>query len=198
MKKMNLAGMIAAMTIAASTLTVSCMAQGQITEAQAKQVALADAGLTEDQVTFVRSQVDYNDGVMEYEVEFYAGNTEFDYDIDAASGAIRSKDQDCEFYSPSAGQTAGGQAVSGVTEEQALEIALNHAGVSKANASYVQVHKDYDDGMEQFDVKFYVGMTEYSYDIDANTGRIVDYDICKEQDRGIENLRSCSLIAESH
>ena len=177
MKKMNLAGMIAAMTIAASTLTVSCMAQGQITEAQAKQVALADAGLTEDQVTFVRSQVDYNDGVMEYEVEFYAGNTEFDYDIDAASGAIRSKDQDCEFYAPSAGQTAGGQAVSGVTEEQALEIALNHAGVSKANASYVQVHKDYDDGMEQFDVKFYVGMTEYSYDIDANTGRIVDYDI---------------------
>ena len=173
MKKMNLAGIIAAMTIAASTLTVSCMAQGQITEAQAKQVALADAGLTEDQVTFVRSQVDYDDGVMEYEVEFYAGNTEFDYDIDAASGAIRSKDQDCEFYAPTAGQAAGGA----VTKEQALETALNHAGVSKANASYVQVHKDYDDGMEQFDVKFYVGMTEYSYDIDANTGRIVDYDI---------------------
>ena len=173
MKKMNLAGIIAAMTIAASTLSVPCMAQGQITEAQAKQIALADAGLTEDQVTFVRSQVDYDDGVKEFEVEFYAGNMEYDYDIDAASGAIRSKDQDCEFYAPTAGQAAGGA----VTKEQALETALNHAGVSKANASYVQVHKDYDDGMEQFDVKFYVGMTEYSYDIDANTGRIVDYDI---------------------
>ena len=173
MKKMNLAGIIAAMTIAASTLAVPCMAQGQITEAQAKQIALRDAGLTEDQVTFVRSQVDYDDGVKEFEVEFYAGNMEYDYDIDAASGAIRSKDQDCEFYAPTAGQAAGGA----VTKEQALETALNHAGVSKANASYVQVHKDYDDGMEQFDVKFYVGMTEYSYDIDANTGRIVDYDI---------------------
>ena len=173
MKKMNLAGIIAAMTIAASTLSVPCMAQGQITEAQAKQIALADAGLTEDQVTFVRSQVDYDDGVKEFEVEFYAGNMEYDYDIDAASGAIRSKDQDCEFYAPTAGQAAGGA----VTKEQALETALNHAGVSKADASYVQVHKDYDDGMEQFDVKFYVGMTEYSYDIDANTGRIVDYDI---------------------
>ena len=32
------------------------------------------------------------------------------------------------------------------------------------------ISQDYDDGMEQFDVKFYVGMTEYSYDIDANTG----------------------------
>ena len=173
MKKMNLAGIIAAMTIAASTLTVPCMAQGQITEAQARQIALKDAGLTEDQVTFVRSQVDYDDGVKEFEVEFYAGNMEYDYDIDAASGAIRSKDQDCEFYAPTAGQAAGGA----VTKEQALETALNHAGVSKANASYVQVHKDYDNGMEQFDVKFYVGMTEYSYDIDANTGRIVDYDI---------------------
>ena len=173
MKKMNLAGIIAAMTIAASTLAVPCMAQGQITEAQAKQIALKDAGLTEDQVTFVRSQVDFDDGVKEFEVEFYAGNMEYDYDIDAASGVIRSKDQDCEFYAPTAGQAAGGA----VTKEQALETALNHAGVSKANASYVQVHKDYDDGMEQFDVKFYVGMTEYSYDIDANTGRIVDYDI---------------------
>ena len=47
---------------------------------------------------FVRSHVDYDDGVMEYEVEFYAGNKEYDYDIDAATGAIRSMDQDCEFY----------------------------------------------------------------------------------------------------
>ena len=32
------------------------------------------------------------------------------------------------------------------------------------------------DGMEQFDVTFYVGMTEYNYDIDANTGMIVDFE----------------------
>ena len=88
MKKMNLAGIIAAMTIAASTLTVPCMAQGQITEAQARQIALKDAGLTEDQVTFVRSQVDYDDGMEQFDVKFYVGMTEYSYDIDANTGRI--------------------------------------------------------------------------------------------------------------
>ena len=70
------------------------MAQGQITEAQARQIALNDAGVSEDQATFVRCQVDYDDGVMEYEVEFYAGNSEFDYDIDANTGRIIDYDVD--------------------------------------------------------------------------------------------------------
>ena len=181
MNKKSMTAMIAAMTIAAATMAVPVLAQGQITEAQAKQIALENAGLTEDQVTFVRSHIDYDDGVMEYEVEFYSGNMEYDYDIDAMTGAIRSMDQDCEFYAPAAGNVAAaannGAAAGGITQEQAVEIALKHAGVAKANVSYLQVRPDYDDGMQQFDVEFYVGMTEYNYDIDANSGRIVDFDV---------------------
>ena len=63
-----------------------------------------------------------------------------------------------------------------VTEDQALEIALKHAGVAKADASLIQVKPDVDDGMEQFDVEFHAGGTEYNYDIDAKTGRVVDYE----------------------
>ena len=111
---------------------------------------------------------------MEYEVEFYAGNKEYDYDIDAMTGAIRSMDQDCEFYVTAADTKA---AASGITKDQAVETAMKHAGVSKADASYINVKPDYDDGMQQFDVEFHVGMTEYTYDIDANTGKIVDFDV---------------------
>ena len=131
--------------------------------------------MTEDQVTFVRSHLDNDDGVMEYEVEFYSGNMEYDFDIDAMTGAIRSMDQDCEFYAPAAGNTQA--AAGGITKDQALEIALKHAGVAKSNASFIQVKPDFDDGMQQFDVEFHVGMTEYNYDIDAGTGRIVDFDV---------------------
>ena len=177
MKKMNMTGIIAAMTIAAATMAVPTMAQGQITEAQAKQIALENAGLKEEEVTFVRSHIDYDDGVMEYEVEFYAGNMEYDYDIDAMTGALRSMDQDCEFYAQAAGNAAAAKApTSGITQEQAIEIALKHAGVAKADASFIQVKPDVDNGMQQFDVEFHVGMTEYNYDIDASTGRIVDFD----------------------
>ena len=179
MKKMNLTAIIAAMTIAASAMAAvpATAAQAQITEAQAKEIALKDAGLKEAEVTFVRSNIDYDDGVMEYEVEFFSGNTEYDYDIDATTGAIRARDFDCEFYAPTAVNTTNtANAATGITQDQALEIALKHAGLSKADVSYVQVTQDFDDGMQQIDVKFFVGMTEYNYDIDANTGTIVDFD----------------------
>ena len=93
MKKMNLTAIIAAMTIAASAMTVvpAAAAQAQITEVQAKEIALKDAGLKEAEVTFVRSNIDYDDGVMEYEVEFFSRSTEYDYDIDAMTGAIRAR-----------------------------------------------------------------------------------------------------------
>ena len=57
-----------------------------------------------------------------------------------------------------------------------MEIALKHAGLTKADVSHIHAHQDFDDGMEQIDVRFFVGMTEYNYDIDANTGTIVDFD----------------------
>ena len=37
---------------------------------------------------FVKAGLDWDDGRTEYEVEFYAGNTEYDYSIDATTGAI--------------------------------------------------------------------------------------------------------------
>ena len=36
---------------------------------------------------------------------------------------------------------------------------------------------DYDDGRQTFDVKFFVGGTEYNYYIDAMTGQIIDFDV---------------------
>ena len=179
MKKMNLTAIITAMTIAASAMAAvpAAAAPAQITEAQAKEIALKDAGLKEVEVTFVRSNIDYDDGVMEYEVEFFSGNTEYDYDIDATTGAIRARDFDCEFYAPTAANATGTAAPAvGITRDQALEIALKHAGLSKADVTHTHVHQVFDDGLEQFDVKFYVGMTEYNYDIDANTGMIIDFD----------------------
>lgn len=180
MKKNNIVGMFAALAIAAAAMSVPVMAQtGEITEAQARQIALENAGLAESDVVFVRCGLDYDDGVKQYEIEFYSGNMEYDYDICAANGAILSVDRDCEYYTPAAQNTT---AASGITKDQALEIAAKHAGVAKENMSYVSVKPDFDDGRQTFDVKFYVGMTEYSYDIDAASGQILDFDMDMEMD----------------
>ena len=41
---------------------------------------------------------------------------------------------------------------------------------------FSRVHRDFDNGREVFDVEFHVGTTEYNFDVDANTGAVVDFD----------------------
>ena len=52
------------------------------------EAALTHAGVTSGDVVFLEADYDYEDGRMVYEVEFFAGNTEYEYDVDAATGAI--------------------------------------------------------------------------------------------------------------
>ena len=60
----------------------------------AKQIALDHAQLNEGDVRFIKAELDYDDGRMEYEVEFYLGRTEYDYTINAVSGDILKYDVD--------------------------------------------------------------------------------------------------------
>ena len=60
-----------------------------LADAQAK--ALADAGLTEAEVTFTEAKADYDDGVLVYEIEFFTATHQYEYEIDAATLAIRDK-----------------------------------------------------------------------------------------------------------
>lgn len=55
---------------------------------RAKQIALQDAGLREEEVNFITAKFEDDDGRKEYEVEFYKGNLEYEYDIDAVTGEI--------------------------------------------------------------------------------------------------------------
>ena len=59
-----------------------------IGHAKAKSIALNHAGVDANTVYDMNIQLDVEDGTIIYEVEFKSGNREYDYDIDAATGAI--------------------------------------------------------------------------------------------------------------
>src|SRR5699024_10234348 len=84
-----------------------------ITEEQAREIALTHAGLSADQVTFLRCVADQEDGRQVYDVEFYTADfTEYDYEIALDSGDILSYDFDVEGYdrpAPSAEPTPSAQ-----------------------------------------------------------------------------------------
>lgn len=60
----------------------------QITVDQAKAIALNHAGQTAEAVYFDKVELDYDDGMTIYEIEFHVGRVEYEYEIDAETGDI--------------------------------------------------------------------------------------------------------------
>ena len=147
-------------------------ASGDIGIEKANEIAISHAGLSSGSVSFVKAKLDTEDGVKVYDIEFYSGNVEYDYEINAATGAIVSFDQDIENYEIPTQPAAPTQAASSVISvDKAKQIALSHAGVS--GASFKKVKLDKDDGVRVYEIEFKVGNVEYEYDIDASSGAII-------------------------
>ena len=146
----------------------------KISADKAKRIALGDAKLAEKDVTFVKVELELEDNILVYDVEFYSGNVEYDYDIDAVSGAIVSADKDIENYmihaQPSTEAPTKAQA-SEISVEKAKQIALSHAGVSSARFTKAKI--DYENGVKVYEIEFKVGNMEYEYDINVVNGAIV-------------------------
>lgn len=139
-------------------------------EASAKAAALTHAGLQAADVTFVKCQLDWEDGVQVYEVEFFSRDgREYDYEISAATGAVVSVDYDAENYAPSG---ASGEEIG---REKARSIAL--AKVPGAESAHVRkLELDRDDGRLLYEVEIRYNGMEYEGEIDAYSGEILKWE----------------------
>lgn len=149
---------------------------GQISKSKAKKIALKDAGLTASEVSGMRVVLDVDDDGTDptvYDVEFYAGNIEYDYEIDVETGEIVSKDKDAEHIDVSAMNQTNADVIS---KNKAKQAALKHAGVKESDVTGLQVKLDQDDGIYEYEVEFYIGRQEYSYEINAVNGEIISYE----------------------
>ena len=161
----------------------------------AKSAAFAHAGLDTSQVTMGEVDFDYEDGRMVYELEFYASGAEYEYDIDASTGAVVKFSQEGgrTQTSSSAGsggasgnvssgagsgtaQSGAGGTATDIGREDALAAALNHAGVSRDQVYDLEVQRDRDDGRLEYEIEFKTGGWEYEYTISAADGAILDYE----------------------
>ena len=128
----------------------------QISEAEAKSIAVKDAGASEADVTFIKTENGDEDVVPVYEIEFEDQNTKFDYDVAKAGGDILHASRKVKVPACVAAQRASADANTGKTgEEAAIEAALNHAGLTESDVSGLYCHKDYDDGREVYEVEFH-------------------------------------------
>lgn len=137
-----------------------------ITEDQAREIALADADLTAEEVTFLKTKLDRDDGRLVYDVEFYTADyTEYDYEIDAADGTVLSSDFDAEGY------TAPADSATAITADQAKEIALAEVPGATVDDIY-EFELDRDDGRLEYEGAIWYDGTEYEFTIDGYSGAI--------------------------
>lgn len=62
-----------------------------ITLEEAREIALTDAGLAREEASFTRAELEDDASSPVYEFQFYAGNVEYGYEINARTGAVYSK-----------------------------------------------------------------------------------------------------------
>lgn len=203
--KMIAATMIAALLWAGNSFMVPAATQPNVvdpisTEAtlppaahtirEAESAALAHAGFTADQVTRLHTEVDYENGVKEFEVEFRSGDWEYDYTVSAETLEILKHQKEYDPPKQKAVETVPAETKPAETKSadtkpaeskkisaaEAKSIALAHAGLTEAQVKGLRAEYDRDDGRPEYDVEFRVGNMEYEYEIHAETGKILSWD----------------------
>lgn len=144
-----------------------------ISEEEAASIALAEvSGATENDI---RIHKDTDDGRNIYEGSIYYDGVEYDFEIDAQSGQIIdwSSEMDDDRWI-----NAGNDMIS---VEEASAIAL--AEVEGASENDLRIHKDFDDGRNIYEGSIYYNGVEYDFEIDGQSGQIIDWGSEMDDDR---------------
>ena len=140
-----------------------------ITQEEAKNIALQNAGVKESDVISIWIKEDYDDGRAVYDVEFYVNGIEYDYEIEKSSGKILSSDHDMENDVPSSGK--GNEKA--ISLEKARDLALTR--VPGATSKDIRIHLDSDDGRQIYEGEIYYNQMEYEFEIDGLTGTVIEW-----------------------
>lgn len=153
----------------------------------AKEAVLAHGGFTEADISFYHSELDWEDGAMIYEIEFYANGLEQEYYVSARSGEVLygGADRDDDGYppatvtassEPTGTAAAEPEASAYIGREAAIAAALERAGVSETEAKNIRCELDEDDGRAVYEIEFDAGLHEYSCEVEAASGTVRDFE----------------------
>lgn len=150
-------------------------AEAEYTEEDALRIAREDAQLKEKDIDKSRVELEHDDGFLIYNVEFYVGNEEYDYEIDASTGRIMDVDYEIEddFLD------SGSEDV-GISEAEAEKIALEMVPGASSDDLHMKLERDDGRLIYEGDIR-YDGM-EYEFEINAESGKIISWESESEWD----------------
>lgn len=128
-----------------------------ISRNRAIEIALQEAGVKKSDVRDLDAELDRERDIAVWEVDFEVGNREYEYEINAKTAAILKHDANTVY----------------ISSDRAIEVALKKAGLKKADVRELQVELDDDQKLVVYEVEFKAKGYEYSYEINAVSGKIL-------------------------
>ena len=133
---------------------------------------LKHAGVSAENAVFTKSEIDHDDGFVEYKFEFIAGNIEYECKVNA-SGTVTEFETETKDHDDHHKETVS---TTDIGVETAKSTAFKHAGVDAAKVYELEVERDIDDGWLEYEIEFKCGSMEYEYKIDGATGAVLEHE----------------------
>ena len=140
--------------------------------ASAKSIALKHAGVSESSVLGMQVKEDWDDGSLEYKVEFWYNSTEYEYEINAYTGTILKYEQDRDDDHHGSSSTAASPSIDA---DAAKSAAAKHAGVSVSDMWDLDIDYEGDSRTPYYEVEFKCSGMEYEYKISAADGSVLSH-----------------------
>lgn len=152
-----------------STVGDKSINEAVISEDEAFQIALEDAQVAGTEVSNMRVKLETDNGRQVYDVEFYAGVMEHDYEIDGETGAILEKDMEIEndFQAVDLAVT--------FSKDEAVKLLLQKVpGAAEQN---IHMKLEEDDGRVVYEGEVLYDKKEYDFEISAETGEVLSWEV---------------------
>lgn len=164
-------------------------AQKYIGQARALEIAFAKVAsdLTNENVLGLECKLDFDDGMMMYEVEFYYGTEEYSFDIGAITGEIISFERETKQYVPDTTQTQKSLdelkvqvlTLAGVadTDKETVTVGSERSFFWGKNVTAYSLWLEYDSTYFEYEIDVY-GKVLYSYEqmLDSSADRLMNRD----------------------
>lgn len=196
--KIGVAAAIAIVIAGVSIYATSASAGENITEAEAKQIALSEVkGADVSNIT--KFKKDNDSGRIEYDVEIIYDGYEYDFEISAKDGAVfdqsKEKADASDLAKLEASEAGKEEAKADVKEESNKNVvveqpeASSEIGLEEAKSialaqvpgassgDIVKAYSDYDDGRAEYDIEIQYDGYEYEFEISAESGNIISKDV---------------------
>lgn len=188
----NILTVITAATVFAIPALTGCGSGADIGQEKASQIAFEDAGVSEADVTRLRVTKDMDDGKNLYEVQFTNGDKEYEYEILASDGSIRSADFETlngqqpvvdttVQETPAAEEAAPSKENSNEATNKEVAVSLEEASklaldrVPGSTEKDLRIKLELDDGYYKYEGDIIYKQKEYEFEIDANSGTFLEW-----------------------